>query len=147
MELAIPRILAVIGLGMMLACCAAAGGGGYSYGYGPGGSNFGSYDGPKGGHGGVFAGGALRNREKKEFAMKPILAVAGLGLLLAGCAYGPAPGEYGYAPSGYGYGGYYGYAPAYSYGAYGYGYASGWGGYPGANSRERVASPGVGSPG
>jgi hypothetical protein len=46
----------VIGLGMMLACCAAGGGGGYSYGYGPAGANFGPYDGPQGGHGGVFAG-------------------------------------------------------------------------------------------
>ena len=53
------RILAVLGLGLLLAACAASTGfGGYGASYSPAGNgySFGPYDGANGGHGGVFSG-------------------------------------------------------------------------------------------
>jgi hypothetical protein len=53
------RILAAIGLGLLLAGCAASagyGGNGYGDSRAGYGDNFGPYDGPQGGHGGVFGG-------------------------------------------------------------------------------------------
>jgi hypothetical protein len=44
--------------------------------------------------------------------MKRIATLVALGLLLAGCVYGPGYGYYGPGPGYYGPG-YYGYAPAY----------------------------------
>jgi hypothetical protein len=55
MESVMTRIIAMIGLGLLLAGCAASAGYG-GYGRASSGYSFGPYDGPKGDHGGVFAG-------------------------------------------------------------------------------------------